>query len=256
MFIIGKFLQAFVLPPGVFIVGLIALAALSARARRKAAAILAGLMAAILYACSIDPCAAAMSGTLEGRWPPLESPGVAVERGATDVVALGGGLLPESPEYAGKASLTGTSALRAAAAFRIARETGLPLLFSGGGRRRDEESEAEAARRFWIGLGADPSRIRIETESRDTDENAKFVAAMVGRGPVVLVTSAYHMPRAVLAFRKAGIEVIPAPTDYRSDWKAPFHNVGFQGWLPNARNLETTAYAIHEWIGLLYYTVK
>jgi len=258
MLIVGKILQSIALPPGIFIMGLIALAIMSARARRKAATITAALMAIFLYALSIDPCATALSRALESRLPPLASASIAVERGATDVVALGGGVLPRSPEYGGKAALAGTSAMRAAAALRIARETGLPLLFSGGGIKGDdsEESEAEAARRFWIGLGANPSRIRIETESRDTDENARLVAAMVGKGPIVLVTSASHMPRAVLAFNKAGVEVIPAPTDYRANARVSPSKPYPLGWLPKAEYLAVTAWALHEYIGLLYYTVK
>lgn len=258
MLIIGKILQAIALPPGIFVAGLIALTVMSARAGRRASSVLAGLLAALLYAFSIDPIAGALIGPLEKRWPPLDDTSIALERGATDIVALGGGLLPRSPEYMGKASLAGPSVHRASAALRISRETGLPLLFSGGGRNdaAGEESEAEAARRFWVGLGADPSTIRLETRSRDTDENARFVAEIVGKGPIVLVTSASHMPRAVLAFSKAGIEVVPAPTDFRVNADASFLDTDPIGWLPSAKSLEVSSWALHEYIGLLYYAVK
>jgi uncharacterized SAM-binding protein YcdF (DUF218 family) len=258
MFFVGKILQAFTLPPGIFVIGFAVLGIVSARARRRGMTIVSACAAVLLYAFSIGPIASLLSIGLEYRWPPLGSAGSVLGRGATEIVALGGGVMPRSPEYDGKASLTGTSAIRAAAAFRIARETGLPLLFSGGNANRGlgDESEAEAARRFWIGLGADPSRIRIETESRDTYENAKLVAAMVGKGPVVVVTSASHMPRAVLAFNKAGVEVIPAPTDFRVNVDTSPFDAAFLEWLPKAEYLETTAWAMHEYVGLLYYTVK
>jgi uncharacterized SAM-binding protein YcdF (DUF218 family) len=258
MFIVGKILQAIVLPPGIFVAGLVILAVLSARAKRRAPAVLAASLAAILYACSIDPIAGALIRPLEKRWPALEDPGIALARGVTDIVALGGGLLPRSPEYGGKASLAGPSVHRASTALRISRETGLPLIFSGGSRNeeRGEESEAEAAGRFWLGLGADPSRIRLETRSRDTDENARFVAEMVGKGPVILVTSASHMPRAVLAFNKAGIDVIPAPTDFHANSDASIRVTDPMGWLPSAKSLELSSWALHEYIGLLYYAVK
>jgi uncharacterized SAM-binding protein YcdF (DUF218 family) len=258
MFIIGKILQAIALPPGIFFAGLIALTVMSARAGRRASSVLAGFLAALLYTCSIDPIAGALVRPLEKRWPPLDDTSIVLERGATDIVALGGGLLPRSPEYGGMASLAGPSVNRAAAALRISRETGLPLIFSGGSRNDEagEESEAEAARRFWVGLGTDPSRIRLETLSRDTDENARFVAEMVGKGPIVLVTSASHMPRAVLAFSKAGIDVVPAPTDFRANSEAPFRGADPMGWLPSAKSLEVSSWALHEYIGLLYYAVK
>lgn len=258
MFIIGKILQALVLPPGSFIIILALLSILSARSSRKAAAIISGAAAFIAYVLSIGPTGTALCAPLERRWPPLTNAQAALGRGATYVVTLGGGVLPKSPEYGAKASLTGSSAMRAAAAFRIARETGLPLLYTGGSFRRPEgeESEAEAAKRFWIGLGADPSRIRIETESWDTDANARFTAVMVGKGPVVLVTSAFHMPRAVLAFKKAGVDAIPAPTDYRVNFEASPLKAPFLEWLPRAEYLETTALALHEYMGLLYYAIK
>ncbi len=67
-------------------------------------------------------------------------------------------------------------------------------------------------------MGIAPDRLILEERSRNTDENAERTAELLGSqgGTVVLVTSAFHMPRSVGLFRSAGIEVVPWPVDYRS----------------------------------------
>jgi uncharacterized SAM-binding protein YcdF (DUF218 family) len=95
----------------------------------------------------------------------------------------------------------------------------IPIIVSGGsgllfpGKTR----EPEITRMFLKDMGIDPSTVEIEGRSRDTYENAIYTAELLkGRpGPYLLVTSAFHMPRALGCFRKAGIEVIPYPVDYR-----------------------------------------
>ena len=75
----------------------------------------------------------------------------------------------------------------------------------------------------------------------------------IGDGPVLLVTSAIHMPRSVAVFRAAGVNVIPAPTDItvldtRYD--------GLFGWLPAIGALGATSRAVHEYIGLCVYWIR
>ena len=87
--------------------------------------------------------------------------------------------------------------------------------------------------------------------STNTMENAAYSAQVLqeaGIRKIYLVTHAWHMPRAVLAFEKAGLEVIPAPTAFvsRSDGQ-------LQDFLPSASALQLTYYAIHEWLGILWY---
>src|SRR3546814_4949394 len=68
--------------------------------------------------------------------------------------------------------------------------------------------------------GIDPARVRFEAQSRNTAENARLTAALVGQGdgrPWLLVTSAWHMPRAVASFRAAGLEVLAYPVDFRTE---------------------------------------
>ena len=92
-------------------------------------------------------------------------------------------------------------------------------------------------------------RIHIQYESRDTRQEAEMFKLQFGtQKPVVLVTSAYHMPRAVRNFRKLGIRVIPAPTDFRIKsgkfWVSDL--------LPSSENLRISEIALHEFLGIIY----
>lgn len=128
---------------------------------------------------------------------------------------------------------------------RIVLSGGSGLLVSDG------EPEADTAARFFEGLGVTRERLVLESESRNTDENAELTKAMLGDNPgvVVLVTSAFHMPRSVGLFRKVGIEVVAWPTDYRSAGNERF---GFDIVSP-ALNLTTSGIGMKEWIGLAVY---
>lgn len=115
----------------------------------------------------------------------------------------------------------------------------------------DGEPEAETAARFFLAHGIAQERLVLESASRNTDENADLTRQMLGEAPgtVVLVTSAFHMPRSVGLFRKVGIDVIAWPTDYRS---AGNEGVGIDIATP-VLNITTTNVAIKEWIGLAAY---
>ncbi len=128
-----------------------------------------------------------------------------------------------------------------------------PIVLSGGSGLFDEtESEAETMRRFFADFGIGDDRLIAEGQSRNTDENSKFTADLLGpEGDVILVTSAFHMPRSVGLFREQGVEVIAWPTDYRSSGKEVL-------WLEIANpvhNLNLVTVAGKEWIGLLAYSV-
>ena len=128
------------------------------------------------------------------------------------------------------------------------------ILLSGGindllvGR---EKTEASLARDLLIQMGVPEARIELEERSRNTCENAiesKAIAAPQPGETWLLVTSAFHMPRAVACFRAAGFPVVPYPVDYLarpSALRGPASTV--------AAGLYLTDIAAHEWLGLLAY---
>jgi uncharacterized SAM-binding protein YcdF (DUF218 family) len=132
------------------------------------------------------------------------------------------------------------------------------IAFTGGGAGifYKSDSEAEGAASLLTAMGVAPERLILEDKSRDTYENAVFLKAELERqgdlGPGkrwVLITSAFHMPRAMGSFRKAGLELDPWPVDYRTrgpvDLTRPFDKVS-----EGLRRVDTAA---REWVGLLSY---
>lgn len=127
------------------------------------------------------------------------------------------------------------------------------VIFTGGvSSLFDNETVEEPVRRYLIDAGVAEDRIFIETRSRNTYENAKLTRELVSPTPEqrwVLVTSAYHMPRAAGVFRKAGFVIIPFAVDYRmrdaSDVLRTFAS------LPDG--LKRLDLAWREWLGLAAY---
>lgn len=116
----------------------------------------------------------------------------------------------------------------------------------------DGEGDADTAPRLLTALGVAPERLVLENRSRNTFENAQFSKRMAGLKPGetwLLVTSAFHMPRSVDLFRKAGFPVVPWSVDYRTS--------GVEGvslFRDNPQDsLSNTTMAIREWIGLFAY---
>ena len=116
------------------------------------------------------------------------------------------------------------------------------------------EGDADTAPRLLEALGVAPDRLTLENKSRDTFENAQFTKELV-RPEVdqtwLLVTSAFHMPRAIDLFRKAGFQVQPWPVDYRTTGK---ERLGFATDNP-VDSMRTMTVAIREWVGLAAYRI-
>jgi uncharacterized SAM-binding protein YcdF (DUF218 family) len=131
----------------------------------------------------------------------------------------------------------------------------LSIIFTGGCVDIGEGCvpEAELAQRFFTHMGLAPNRIRYEAASRTTFQNAVLTAQLPGvdkTRPWLLLTSAWHMPRSVAAFRAQGWNVTPWPADFRSNadmpWTAYSLTKGAQQW----------QFALHECLGLLAYWVR
>jgi uncharacterized SAM-binding protein YcdF (DUF218 family) len=188
---------------------------------------------------------------LEDRFPrpELTEPvdGIVVLGGAVDTLVSGGRGVTALNEAAER--LTAGAAL--AKRFPDAR-----LVFSGGSGEFvfDGTTEAAGAKRLFARLGIAPERLVLEDRSRNTAENAVFTRDLLRPAPGerwLLVTSAFHMPRAVGCFRAVGFEVLPWPVDYRTAG-------GDDLWrfFPRAsQGLRRVDLAAKEWAGLLAYYV-
>ena len=131
------------------------------------------------------------------------------------------------------------------------------IIFSGGDGEQSTgvpRPEADRARIFFDAMGVSPDGVIYERESRTTAENAAFSARLKAvdiREPWLLVTSAWHMPRSIAAFRKAGWSNITAlPVDFRSSADLPMFSYSLD------RSLSLWRIVLHEYAGLLWYRVN
>ena len=173
---------------------------------------------------------------------------------AQAIVVLGGGRDEGAPEYGGD-TVSGGLLIRLRYAAYLARHTRLPVIPSGGSVLSDGPPEAQLAsqvleQEFKIKVAG------VEDESRTTWENALLTAVLLDRlgfKRVLLVTHAWHMPRAMRVFKQAGIDAVAAPTafTYRSDTGEELLD-----WLPSAEDLQLSRAALHEYIGMLWYQLR
>lgn len=172
--------------------------------------------------------------------------------GAGAIVVLSAGTEPGAIEYGGE-TVDSASLVRIRYAAKLHRETGLPILVTGGQTPWAAGPIAKAMKTALESDFAVPVRW-IEDRSKTTAENAAFSATMLkadGVSKVVLVTEAYHMARSVAVFEAQGLAVVPAPTATRSDimW-----HLGII--YPNAAALRDSYAALHEIIGAAWYWLR
>jgi uncharacterized SAM-binding protein YcdF (DUF218 family) len=206
-FYLSKLLGFFAIPSNLVIligsVGLLLLPTRFARAGRW----LAFVSLIFLAILGLSPIGNALLIPLEDRFPPWDA-----ARGAPDgIIVLGGTIDAWGPHN--ERLVVVPELLRRYPTARI-------LFSSGSGALMDDgDPEAKFAARWLENLGIARSRITLEDRSRNTLENAVFSKAIVQPKPGerwLLVTSAYHMPRAIGVFRKAGFPVEPYPVDWRT----------------------------------------
>jgi uncharacterized SAM-binding protein YcdF (DUF218 family) len=221
-----------------------------ARPRLGRAIALGALLLLVLF--STPAGSLLLAAPLERYSVPL-TPVQAAGAGAQAIVVLGAGQASNQPEYGGNAVPTQRALVRLRYAARLQRETGLPLLTSGGTPNGLPESEAAIMARVLRQDFGVPVKW-VEDRSDNTAENALLSAAMLrstGVRRILLVTDALHMPRAQRIFEKAGFQVISAPT-----WFLSRARLTLQDFLPSGAGLNRSHYALHEWIGLLWYELR
>jgi uncharacterized SAM-binding protein YcdF (DUF218 family) len=187
---------------------------------------------------------------LEQRFPPWDS-----TLGPPDgIVVLGGSIDPDL-SVAHRTQVVRSAPDRIIAAAALARRyPNARIVFSGGSSNliSNDAREADYAGAIFESLGVAKTRLIIDRRSRNTFENAEFSKALAAPKPGerwLLVTSAFHMPRSVGLFRKAGFAVEPCPVDWRvggRDDLFTFSNLAVDG-------LGRTDLAVREWIGLVAY---
>ncbi len=200
----------------------------------------------------LSPLSAWVLGPLENRFPAFTDD----DRPVAGVIVLGGAVEADTSLGRGQITVNDAGEREIALADLGRRFPQARLVFSGGAgsTREDAVSEAEIVSRYADTLGVPRNRLILEQQSRNTHENAVFSARMTGPKPGerwLLVTSAWHMPRAVGCFRKAGFDVTAYPVDYRTNW--PRDATRFASFASDG--LAELDIGVKEWIGLVAYKV-
>ena len=250
MFVLSKLVWMAVQPLSlVFFLGLVALLLILLRWRRAAIGLLSTALL-VLFATLYTTTGSVLLQTLEARFPrPAADPA-----NLACMIVLGGAFETEVTTARGGIELN-QSADRFVEALRLALlHPQAKILVSGGDGSLSGayEGDAAASLRFFSAFGLARDRLITEMTSRNTDENAQNSREVLvdnGLSDCLLITSAFHMPRAVGLFRKAGIETVPWPTDYRTSGEA---TLGLDFTQPLS-NSQLTTTAVREWLGLLVY---
>jgi uncharacterized SAM-binding protein YcdF (DUF218 family) len=239
-------IAALLLPPGSLVL-LAAVGALLAPWRPRLGRMLVVLSFVALCALSTRFVADVLLETLEPvpRDPLADTSGQAI-------VVLGGGTYFSAPEYARDTVSSGTL-VRLRYAAHLHRALGKPVLVTGGAPHGNATSEADQMRQV---LSHD-FRVPVEWAeqgSNNTLENARLSYRLLGAAGVrriYLVTHALHMPRARLAFERAGFAVVPAPTGYSTRYRLTVLD-----FLPSADALSRSSQFFHETIGIGWYHLR
>jgi uncharacterized SAM-binding protein YcdF (DUF218 family) len=231
MFFLKKLLSSLFLPPGFFILGFLLISFFERK--KKFTYYFSMTCALCLYLLSIEPVKDALLTPLENKFPVPE------RIDADAIVVLGGGSYNTG-------ILKEDSMKRLLTALTLHKKTHLPIILSGGA---ENLPDAEIMKSLLLDFGVDKRDILTEVKSRDTLENALYVKNLCDQKnykKLILITSAYHMPRAVELFKREGLDIIPYPTDFKRDMKYNLYSL-----LPKMSVLNDSVKALREYLALL-----
>lgn len=200
-----------------------------------------------LYLCSTALVADYTMATLETAVP---ARGVSAVPEMDAIVVLGGAT--RGDVHLGSLGDLNAQADRLLTAAALYKAGKAPVIVASGGASEGARPEAELMREILAVMGVPGERIVLEGVSRDTRENALYSAQLLkqkGRERILLVTSAFHMRRAVALFERQGLTVYPVPTDYQRLVSQP----SVPPWMPMAEDLQRTTIALREHVGYWYY---
>src|SRR5262245_3499090 len=251
-FILSKTLGFFALPSNlVATLAALGIALMFTRFHRSGR-FLATVGVVLLLLAGLSPLGNILMYPLEERFPPWDASRCA----PAGIVVLGGAISPDVSAAHDAPALT-EAAERITAIAELARKyPAARIVYSGGNARLllAEANEAEYALKLFESFGIVRERLVAEDRSRNTVQNAQFSKALAAPKPGerwLLVTSAYHMPRAIGIFRHVGFPVEAYPVDWRTrgriDLVMPFDSL--------TGGLRRTDTAVREWVGLVAYRV-
>jgi uncharacterized SAM-binding protein YcdF (DUF218 family) len=244
IFGLKHFFGSFATPFMMALVLMVVAALLRSLGRRRGALWLLFCALGVLYIGSLLSVGEALLAPLEGQYPPLRDD--APLQNVSAIVVLGSAYTPHDSVPV-TAALDADGLARIVEGLRLARRLpGVRLVVSGGappGHTPGALGYAKLARDF----GVPDASLVVLNSPLDTGAEARAVQSLLAGAPFLLVTSAYHMPRAVRLMQRAGQHPIPAPTGQRvGAWPA----MVLHRWLPTSAGMRDTEIALHEYLGI------
>lgn len=254
MFIIKKICAQLISPVSLMLgISLIGLLLLVFTKRQRAGKVLVsiGLFLMLLFSYSVMPNYLLRS--LEGKYDPyhIQLSNKIFESESMHpkfVVVLGGGHISD-PKLPITSQIGGDSLVRLVEGIRIYQKYSHVKLILSGGRGFDSTPCAEVMAHVAKELGVDENDIILESQSKDTKDEAQFIKPLVKNDQFILVTSASHMPRSIALFKKLGMNPIPAPTGHLAIRKEGLSPSSF---FPGADNLRKSERIFHEFLGIAW----
>jgi uncharacterized SAM-binding protein YcdF (DUF218 family) len=249
-FTLLKYLAQFVMPPASMAVGLLLGGILSLAGLRRLGLLIVVLAIAQTLVMAFPPVADALLEPLQdkARAAAADAPACCYDA----IVVLGGGVTPAVPPYLTDPDLADAADRVWYGARLYHRGVAGRIIVSGGSlsplKAGPATTEAEAMRRFLVDLGVPPEAVISEGNSVNTIENIRNVRAMVGEDRVALVTSAYHMPRALKIARQNDLNVGAFPTDWRLP---PEARPSWENWVPSIAAMDWSSISLREHVALL-----
>ena len=255
MFILKKIISAFLYPlPISLLLSFLGLYLLWFTTKQKVGKILVSVGLVILTLFSYRVLADKLLRPLERQYDTFEitsssaAPETEGDSAIKFVVVLGGGHTSD-PELPLLSQINTSPLVRLMEGIRIYRKfPGAKLLLSGGGVF-GPVSNAEVMARVAREIGVPEKDIILESESKDTKDEAMLIKPIVGKGPFALVTSASHIPRSMALFNKLGMNPIPSPVGHCIK---DGQRLNLYSFFPSTENLHKAGLAIHEYLWLIW----
>ena len=246
MLYVIKWLYMWILPLGGVFLTLFAI--LIYMFRKRAAGRWALLVTVLcFYGLSIQPVSHLFVHPLETRYeqPPLD------QLDGDVIILLGGGSLAGVPDFDGTGQLGLAASHRFLTAVRIQKALHIPILLSGGVVFAGDANEAAIEKRMLLSLEVEEKDIISDEKSRNTAENARFARELcdaLGWHPPSVVTSGFHLARAIGFFTREGMNVTPYPCDYRT---TDTYRLSLFSFIPQSIVLFDSCLAIKEYVGMM-----
>lgn len=227
--------------------------------KQKTGKFLVALGMIVLVMCSFEGVSGRILRTLESQYSPLNLSAMTLKKnggmgtGSVKwIVVLAGGVAGDQTLPI-QLQISHYSRVRLMEGIRLYRLLPGSKLILTGGIGYDGPAEATTLSRVAEELGVPKSAMVLEVESRDTKDHPLYVRTIVKEDPFILVTSAFHMPRAMRLFAKQGLTPIPAPAGH---WKPPKEFWSPANLFPNSTGLRLAELASHEYMGLTWAWVR